>query len=303
MDALRRVTGKDLFQKFQPMMNPDLALAAIAARQQVGQRPEHQQSVVFSPGYSQLDYFSPLLLGLAREYRIPTCQYLAKWDDTLGRLQTTRYRTFHGEQLLFELGGYAYLWCDETAPTKPLERRLSFHFPSVDEAYLRQGWEPGGLLAAVDKGEVVVHAGGQPVLIEPSAWREPVAGVHIQSVQDNGRVAAIHCTNSVGEALSVQLDRPQRRLTIRRRSMDDWQWWCQGDPARNGSVLKWKSGVTLGITSGEIKSFEPRGYEPVLAVGFGKLRMDDPSPAPYPKCVVRKGTNDQIVLQVGIKKF
>jgi hypothetical protein len=298
MDPLRRVTGKDLFQKFERAMNPDLALASIAGKQRLNQPDEHQQSVILSPGYSQLNYFAPILLCLSREYRNPTCQYLARWDDTLGRIQATRYRTTHGEQLLFELGGYAYLWCDETTPTKPLERRLSFHFPSVDEGCLRASWEPGGLVAGVLKGELVVHAGGEPILIEPAEWHEPAAGVHIQRVEDNGRVASIHCTNSVGEVLSLELDRKERRLTIRRRTKEDWQWWCQGTPTRKDSVLRWKSGVSLRVNSGEIKSYQPHGYEPILAVGFGKLRLADPTPMAYPKCTLHPGTNDEIVLEV-----
>ncbi len=297
MDALRRVTGKDLFRKYQSVMNPDLALASIAMCLRPNGPDEQQQNVMLEPGYGQLNYYAPVLLALAREYRTPACQYLARWDDTLGRIQKTRYWTPHGEQLLFELGGYAYVWCDETAPTKPLERRLSFHFPSVDEGYLRAGWEPGGLLAGVRKGELVVHAGGQPVLIEPLDWHEPAPGVHIAWVEDNGRMAAIHCTNSVGEVLTVELHRPEQRLIVRRRATEDWQWWCQGAPTQKDSGLKWKSGVVLRVVSGEIESYEPRGYEPILSVGFGKLRLADPSPMAYAKCSVHPAANHEIVVE------
>jgi hypothetical protein len=298
MDALRRVTGKDLFGKHKPVMNCDLALASIATGQLPNHPDEHQKNVVLSPAYGQLNYYAPILLAMAREYRIPTCQYLARWDESLGAIQNTRYRTPHGEQLLFELGGYAYLWCDETAPAKPLDKRLSFHFPSVDEAYLRAGWEAGGLLAGVRKGELVVHAGGQPVLIEPAEWHEPEAGVHIERIEDNGRVASIHCTNSIGECLTIELHRAEKRLTVRRVGKDDWQWWCQGEPKEKNSVLRWKGGAVLKVVSGEIKSYEPHGYEPVLAVGFGKLRLADPSPIAYPKCTVRPGMNGVAEVEV-----
>ncbi|HSU53310.1 MAG TPA: DUF4962 domain-containing protein [Candidatus Dormibacteraeota bacterium] len=298
MDALRRVAGKDLFQKYQSVMKPDLALASIAARQLPNRPDEHHQTVVLSPAYGQLDYYSPVLLCLAREYRIPTCQYLAGWDESLGGIQETRYRTPHGERLLFELGGYEYVWCDETAPTKPLEKRLSFHFPSVDEAYLRAGWEAGGLLVGVRKGEMVVHAGGQPVLIEPAEWREPPAGIHIEIMEEHGQSAVIHCTNSAGRVLTIELDRAEQRLTIRRRSKEDWQWWCQGTPTRKDSVLNWKSGVGLRVLCGELKRYEPRGYEPRLAVGFGKLQLDDPSPMVYGKCTVQPGSEEEVELEV-----
>jgi hypothetical protein len=298
MDPLRRVTGKDLFKKYESAMNPDLALASVAARQQRGRPDEHQQNVILSPSYGQLDYYSPVLVALAREYRISTCQYLAQWDESLGALQKTRYRTPHGEQLLFELGGYAYVWCDETAPTKPLEKRLSFHFPSVDEAYVRAGWKPDGLVAGVRNGELVVHAGGLPVLIEPADWREPVAGVHTEPVEDNGRVATLRCTNGIGEVLSLKLDRSKQRVTIRRHGAEDWRWWCQGAPTRKGSELRWKTGVTVRVVEGELTAYAPAGYKPPLAVGFGKLQLDDPSPMAYPKCTVKPTPAGDMVVEV-----
>ena len=65
------------------------------------------------------------------------------------------------------------MWYDPDLAATPEPAPLSYHFPSVDEAYLRLSWEPGELLVGVRKGEVVVHAGGQTLLIEPLAWREP----------------------------------------------------------------------------------------------------------------------------------
>src|SRR4030095_3909814 len=113
MDALRRVTGKDLFRPFAHQMNPSLAFASIACPKLPGLDEDHA-NVVLEPSYGQLDYYAPVLLALAREYRRPLYQHLARWDDSLGRLQRTRYITPHGEELLFELGGYAYLWCDDS---------------------------------------------------------------------------------------------------------------------------------------------------------------------------------------------
>ncbi|MBI4606492.1 MAG: hypothetical protein HY721_31390 [Planctomycetes bacterium] len=135
--------------------------------------------MVLEPSYGQLDYYSPVLLFLAREQRRPLCQRLALWDRSLGRLQRTRYVTPHGEELLFAFGGYAYLWYDpglpalaEAAAARGVgagkaggasgagDGKLSYHFPSVGEAYLRASWKPGDLLVGVRKGELVVHAGG-----------------------------------------------------------------------------------------------------------------------------------------------
>ena len=79
MDALRRVTGKDLFKPFAKQMNADLALASIACRKPPGLN-EHHANVVLEPSYGQLDYYAPILLALAREYRRPLYQQLAYGD-------------------------------------------------------------------------------------------------------------------------------------------------------------------------------------------------------------------------------
>src|SRR5690606_42132953 len=60
---------------------------------------ENDETVIFSPSYGQLDYYAPVLLALAKEYRDPRAQNLALWDKTLGSLQQTRYITRSGEQL------------------------------------------------------------------------------------------------------------------------------------------------------------------------------------------------------------
>ena len=298
MDALRRVTGRDLISGFQDTMNADLALASIAAHARAGYVQAHQ-NVVLEPAYGQLDYYSPVLLFLAREYRRPLCQYLALWDESLGGIQKTRFITSHGEKLLFELGGYAFLWCDPTVPAKPGDARLSYWFPSVDEAYLRSSWQPDDLLVGVRKGELVVHCGGQPVLVDPADWREPPPGIGIQRIEDSGSLAAIHCTNSLGEVLTVELHRPGR-LVIHRRLKDDWSWSCHGSPIRKDQTLTWKNRARLRVLSGVIANWEPAGYSPTLSVGFGKLKMADPAPMTFPRCTVHPAMNDEIVVEIGL---
>jgi len=298
MDPLRRVTGRDLLAEFQKTMSADVALASIAARNQPGYGQSHQ-SVILSPSYGQLAYHSPVLLFLAREYRRSIYQHLALWDESLGRIQRTRFITPHGEPLLFELGGYAFLWCDSSVPAKPGDEKLSWSFPSVDEAYLRASWKPDDLLIGVRKGDLVVHAGGQPVLVDPVDWREPEAGIHIKSVEDKGSVGTIVCTNSTGETLAVELHRPGRVL-IRRRLKGDWQWSCHGSPVRTGNTLTWKKSARLEVRSGVIVNWEPAGYTPVLSVGFGKLKMADPAPMAFPRCTIRPSTNDEVVIEVSV---
>src|SRR5204863_2425959 len=89
MDALRQVTGQDLFKKFEKQMSADLALASIVAEKLPGY-DQNYANVVLEPYYGQLDYYAPVLLFLAREYHRPIFQYLALWDHSLGQLQKTR---------------------------------------------------------------------------------------------------------------------------------------------------------------------------------------------------------------------
>ena len=64
------------------------------------------------------------------------------------------------------LGPYALAWYDPTLPPRLGDERRAFHFPSVNEAYLRQGWKLGGIVVAVKDGRLAVHAGGRPVLVD-----------------------------------------------------------------------------------------------------------------------------------------
>lgn len=302
MDALRRVTGRDLFRPYQKFMSADLALASVATEKRFSGWPggysQNHESVVLEPSYGQLDYYAPVLLHLAREYRRPTCQYLALWDRSLGCIQRTRYITPHGEPLLFEFGGYAYLWYDVTVPAEPDEQRLAYHFPSVDEAYLRCSWKPNDLLVGVRKGEVVVHAGGTPVLVDPADWRDPPTSLRVRALEDKGEVATIRCGGDKGEVLTVELHRSEGRLVLRRQVPEDWQWWCQGSPLRAGNGVSWGRRVRARVVAGELTSWEPEGYAPVLSTAYGKLTMADPAPMRFPRATIRPPANGEIVLEV-----
>jgi uncharacterized protein DUF4962 len=300
MDALRRVTGRDLFQRFEGNMNADLALASIAAEKFPGY-DEHNSNVVLEPSYGQLDYYAPVLLALAREYRHPTFQYLALWDHSLGSIQHTRYITPHSEKLLFELGGYAYLWYDPTVPAKADGKKLSYQFPSGDEAYLRASWKPGDLLVGVRKGELVVHAGGQPVLIEPGVSSTTQTNVNIQSLEDNGHVAVVRCGSSNEISLTIELNRREHRLLIRRRITGNWQWWCQGNPKRDGNTLRWGMQFALTARAGDIAAFDPAGYVLKLTVGNGLLPLSDPAGQKYPLVTIHPPAGGEIIIEVKLR--
>ena len=299
MDALRRVTGKDLYQPFGKQMNADLALASVACRKRPGLDEDHA-NVVLEPSYGQLDYYAPILLALAREYRRPICQHLARWDESLGSLQRTRYVMPGSEELLFALGGYAYLWCDDSAPDEADDKKLSWSFPSVGEAYARTSWRPDDLLVGVRKGELVVHAGGHAVLIEPSPWRDSTNFV-FRSLEAHGRKAVLRYDDKEGHSILVELDRRKRRLLIHRNLTEEGKWWCLETPSRKGNVFSWKSGVTLTVKQGNLGAFEPNGYAPKLSVGFGKLDMADPMARTYPLVKVLAPAKGETIIELKYK--
>ena len=292
MDALRHVTGRNLYAGHEKQMSADLALASIAARKPTGYNRAHE-TVVLSPPYGQLDYYAPALLALAREYRRPELQRLALWDESLGSLQQTRYITPNGEQLLFELGGYAYLWYDPSVPTKPAEEpRLSYRFPSRDEAYLRASWRPGDLLVGVRKGQVVVHAGGVPALIDSAT-----PNLVIRSLRDEGGAAVIECDDGGQRSLLVELHRPNR-LVIRRHDSQPWRWWCQGTPQREGNRVTWGKRVVLVVVKGRLDTWEPEGHAPRHAVGNGRLLLKDPAPRWFPLASIQPDGDGEIVVEI-----
>ncbi len=296
MDALRRVTQRDLFKKFEKQMNAHLALAEIATEKFPGYEP-NSANVILQPYYGQLDYYAPILLFLAREYRRPIFQYLAQWDHTVGQIQKTRAITRHGEQLLFELGGYAYLWCDSSVPAKAEEKKLSYQFPSVDEAYLRASWQPGDLLVGVSQGQLVIHTGGKTILLEPGLT-EPLSDLRVQSLVDDGSRAVIRCGNALINFLDIELDRHARLLIVTRKIPGDWKWYCHGEPLRRGNDLEWGKKVRVRVLQGEIVAFDPVGYAPPMKTGFNKLALNDPAPMKFPLVTVRPDASQEIVLEV-----
>ncbi|NOS68972.1 MAG: DUF4962 domain-containing protein [Verrucomicrobia bacterium] len=297
MDALRRVTGKDLYPRFEKQMNADLALASIACLKLPG-LDEHHANVVLEPSYGQLDYYAPVLLALAREYRRPIYQHLARWDKSLGSLQHTRYITPHGEELLFELGGYAYVWNDDSLRAKGDEQKLSWHFPSVDEAYARRSWRPGDLLAGIRKAEVVIHAGGQTVLIQPGTTTNAPIGDSIMSMTDNGRRALIRCgTNSIS-SLEVELDRHGNKIFLRRFGSAAFQFWSQGEPGRAANELRWANGTKLIVREGKLTEWLPEDHSMTLSVGNGLLPLKDPNPKAHSLTTVLPSVGGRVIIEI-----
>src|SRR4029079_18391076 len=117
----------------------------------------------------------PVLVALAREYRKPTLQRIAMWDQWLGSVQRSGYVSRRGDTMVFSWGGYAYAWFDETVgtafePGLPLSfvfddtasaAELADGYLHVRELYARESYDPGGLAAGIVRGNVVLHAGGK----------------------------------------------------------------------------------------------------------------------------------------------
>ena len=284
MDALRRVTGEDLFAPFAEKMDARLALASVAAIKAGGHDQDHE-TVVLEPSYGQVNYYSPVLLGLARMYGNPLYQHLALWDKTVGSVQQTRYVTDNGEWMLFDWGGYAYAWYDPTVPAEVgPDAPLSFNFPSVNEAYLRASYQPGGIVVGMRRKAVVIHAGGRPVYADHYDGHHPPARVSDVALEDDGGRALLTCKGAEDSGFTRQallLRRPDR-VTLTRHTDGEQSWWCYGNPLREGNILRWEDGTTLEVKRGAIVSLDPEGHHDEKVVGLGLLRLEDPMPMTYP---------------------
>ena len=301
MDALRRVTGHDLFTKYAKHMNANLALASIATEKYPGWNEPHQ-TVVLSPSYGQLDYYAPVLLYLAREYREPLYQYLALWDHSLGGIQKTRYTTPNRrEQILFSFGGYAYIWYDPTVAAEPDGEQLSYHFPSVGEAYARASWRPGGLLAGVSPHGVVIHAGGAGVLIESTLNSNGEPETRVDSIEDNGAVAVIRCSKDQQHTATIELARPDRLIMRRKLLAAPWSFWSHRAPMRSGDALHWGDRVELRVIKGRMGDVIRDGFAPPLIVGMGKLKLFDPAPKRYSTVEVEPGKGREAIIEIRVR--
>ncbi|MCC6492729.1 MAG: hypothetical protein IT424_06890 [Pirellulales bacterium] len=305
-EPLRRVTGRDLLAEFPDALPGQMALAAVAGGQSSDlEFNENNRSVLFGPSYGQINYWSPVLLYLARCQGRPIYQHLALWDESLGLLQRTRYITpRRKEELMFSFGPYAYLWCDPTiAPDIEPKLPHSFYFPepAVSEGYLRASYEPGGIVVAQRKGGLVVHAGGRAVLVDRLGTedsQEPSAAVKELTVTDDGRRATIRCIGpdaaGLGEQL-VTLNRPAK-LFIKRQSSRPLTWWYAGNARREGNTLLWPDGVSLTVAKGAIAEIEPDGFIEEKT-HYGGMKFADPHPFVYPT-VKTEPVDGQIILEI-----
>ncbi len=290
MDAFHRVTGRDLLQEFPRALPGRIALAAVAGRQSAALTAnECNRSVLFGPNYGQLNYWSPVLLYLARTQKRPIYQHLAVWDEALGGIQRTRFITpTRHEELLFGNGPYAFLWYDQRVPAE-IEPNLPLAFefpePEVNEAYLRSSYEDGALVVGMKKGGLVVHAGGRAVLVDQLPTNDaniPAEPVDEMLVADDGRSAMIRCLGPASAGIAeqlIELSRPGQ-LTIERKTSQPMSWWYMGSPQLTGQTFRWPDGVELTVEKGQITQHKADGYTET-PVHYGGMKFADPCPRTY----------------------
>jgi hypothetical protein len=300
IDALKRVTGRDLLAEFPQALPGRIALAAVAGRHVNATHEgticevnllsdECNRSVLFGPNYGQLNYWSPVLVYLARSQKRPIFQYLANWDESLGGLQRTRFVTPHRrEELLFGAGPYAYLWYDPQVPSA-LEEHLPLVFefpePEVNEAYLRSSFDFGDIVVGMKKGGVILHAGGRAVFVDqlPTAdINHPASAVRDMLVTDDGKFAMIRCVGpeSLGvQEQAIQLTRPGR-LIFERSTDKPVRWWYMDQPTLLERTIRWPDGTELTIEHGNIIERNQLGYVET-PVHFGGMKFADPCPRTY----------------------
>lgn len=290
IEPLRRITGRDLLQEFPDALPGRIALAAVATTQP-GELTTNEcnRSVLFGPNYGQLNYWSPVLVYLARAQQRPIYQYLAFWDKSLGSLQHTRFITpTRHEELLFGTGPYALLWYDESVaasvePNLPLA--FEFPEPEVNEAYVRSSYDEHGLVVGMKKGGVIIHAGGRAVLVDQLPTNDankPAPPVEEMLVADDGKNALIRCVGpksaDIGEQV-VRLTRPGT-IVFDRATKQPMSWWYMEQPQLDGKRLRWPDGTELLIEVGKMIENKLDGYVET-PVHFGGMKFADPCPRTY----------------------
>lgn len=317
MDPLRRVTGTDLFAGRDREMGGDFA-AATAWVGQPGGRPYPDDPV------GHVSSYAPVLPALAREYRRPHYQYLASWDSGLGNLDEAVMATpRRRERMRSATGCYAYGWYDPSVPARVEEARQGFHFPSLDEAFLRDGWSRTGMVVAIRRGRLVVHAGGQLVLadltpaerVDVQRSREAGTGIidldppgldlRVTAVTDDGTSATVECGNAAGTALlRVVLDRERHRLLVERRDGQRRRWWSHPGAVQLDADLPawcWSAGgetTTVRLRRGGLECWQPRGHRPDRRVGYGLLDVPCDSDLAYPLTAVTPDGDGRVTIEV-----
>ena len=317
MDAVRRVTGVDLFARHEGTMSADISLAAIATIRR-GSSDEPSSSVLLEPGYAQLGYHAPVLEGLARFYRRPHLRYIAEWDELAGALLDADHQTPGGESLLFGLGPYSYLWRDETVDAIPGPHPLTARFDSVDEAYLRASWLPGDAIVGAKHGRLVVNLSGRIALadLEPEnvidreastlagtaiwCWQPPALVQELQEIGISSKGSVATWINRAAGTRTRAEVKPGR-VRIERAGAARRSWWCARGASRVDDTtiaIPGAPSVVVTIARGVLESFDPGGYAPSREVGYQSLKLISRDVGVWPLVSVRPDKDGLLAVEI-----
>ncbi len=254
-DALRNVTGEDLYKAFPKRLERPLKWFRyhLAPPEVIEDRVYYPQNSNVITG-SQLNACSVTLLRLAQEAGDGEMRDVALGDPRLGRL----YRFGMGvkgtsAECMISYGPYAYCYCDPAF--RPSRRReelpLSRTFMRAhygEAGLLRSGWDRGAVVCSVTgykgggaHGYLNLHAqwSGQPVLKSISAEEaQPVACGSLPFVGGQNEIVAF----------LKRLDRQERfdRLRVRSVRTDQEYWLLKGaSPIPVTALRRRRRGVKL----------------------------------------------------------
>lgn len=284
---LRRCTGVNLVARAAGGFDLRLALACY--------RPLRERTTEGQPWYGDSTGMSAILFAAAAELGDPALQRLALAEPTTGRIEIWPARTARrGEQLRFAPGGYAYAWCrpDVAAGSAPVPRPWTL--PSVEETYLRTGWDADDIVVAIRSGRVSVHVGDRLVyaditpvrIVDVAASQQAGTGIYRYEPpglataadvvgRDGARQWARNAMDEAAASVSVLVDAERRTVRIRRADgvRRTWAW----NPAA-------RAGVT--VRRGAVVAETADGHRPDLRAGYGLLDVVDTDPRSYPTMTV-----------------
>ena len=139
------------------------------------------------------------------------------------------------------------------------------------------------------------------MLIEPEASREPAVPLTVDALDDDGHKAVIRCSGPGGHSLTVELNRPERKLILRRRGAGSGGGGARGTHNERAIRSPGARDTSIQVLEGEIRDWEPDGYATRLATGFDRLVMVDPASRTFPLVSVRPSRGGELVVEVKLR--
>ncbi|MBB5791183.1 hypothetical protein [Jiangella mangrovi] len=301
LDPLRRATGHDLLTAHARSLDPVPGLAMYLPRRTA--TPEGH------PHYGPSTGLCAVFSALARERDDPGLAAVAAQEAAAGRMEVWPARSpRRGEQLWMAWNAYAALWHpggpeDDAVGPPPA---LSWHSPTLGEAYVRSGWGPGSFVVAVRRGKVTAWADGVCALadltphtvVDVEESRRTGSGVYRVEppglepaglrVADLGDAVVVTGADADGRPLlRVSVDRRRRTVTVLRLDGHRRRWW-------------WATAATPAVVAGTVTEITADGYRPDLRAGYGLLDVVETDPRAYPLATVEPDAGRiEVAVQLG----